>query len=89
LKPSDSAYTAYIAHCENRCRSNNKKQNDPYHWLKKGGEKMKNETRRQFLINSSLLLGSTMGGLAIGSRMFAPRPAMADKVTFPESSCAS
>lgn len=44
-------------------------------------------TRRDFLINGSMMAASVVGGLTLGSRLLAPDTAMAEKIIFPEPSC--
>ncbi len=48
---------------------------------------MKTLTRREFMVDGSILIGGTVGGLALGNELFFPRKVRAEKVGFPESSC--
>ena len=50
---------------------------------------MKNTNRREFIINGTIMVGSVMGGLTLGSRLFTPETATAATFTFPEPSCGS
>jgi menaquinone-dependent protoporphyrinogen oxidase len=44
-------------------------------------------SRRQFLTDGALLAGGTLGTLALGSGMLAPRPAQAAKADFVQTQC--
>ena len=48
---------------------------------------MINTTRREFLVNSAMVIGGTIGGLTLGSRLLTPKTARAAKIDFPEPSC--
>jgi menaquinone-dependent protoporphyrinogen oxidase len=48
---------------------------------------MKSITRREFMVDGSMLIGGAAGGLALGNELFFPKKARAGKVEFPESSC--
>ncbi len=48
---------------------------------------MKSVTRREFMVEGSMLIGGAAGGLALGNGLFFPKKARAGKVGFPESSC--
>jgi menaquinone-dependent protoporphyrinogen oxidase len=48
---------------------------------------MKSLTRREFMVNGSMLIGGAVGGLALGNELFFPKKAQAAKVEFPESIC--
>jgi len=48
---------------------------------------MKSVTRREFMVDGSMLIGGAIGGLALGSEFFFPQNVQATKVEFPESSC--
>ncbi len=48
---------------------------------------MKNLTRREFMVDGSMLIGGAVGGLALGNELFFPKKVQAGKVEFPESSC--
>ena len=48
---------------------------------------MRKMTRREFLIDGSVLVGGAIGGLAMGSEVLLPQNVQAAKVEFPESSC--
>ncbi len=48
---------------------------------------MKSVTRREFMVNGSMLIGGAVGGLALGNDLFFPKKARAGKVEFPESKC--
>ncbi len=48
---------------------------------------MKSVTRREFMVDGSMLVGGVVGGLALGSELFFPKEVQAGKVEFPESSC--
>ncbi|NVM26072.1 MAG: flavodoxin domain-containing protein [Desulfobacterales bacterium] len=48
---------------------------------------MKRVTRREFLVDSTRLVGGAVGTLALGSTLLSPQDAMAAKVKFAESSC--
>lgn len=44
-------------------------------------------TRREFIVNSSMIAGGIIGGIALGGEWLSPQKAGAAKVDFPESSC--
>jgi len=44
-------------------------------------------TRREFMIDGSMLVGGAVGMMAMGGGLLAPRSVEAGKATFPESSC--
>jgi menaquinone-dependent protoporphyrinogen oxidase len=48
---------------------------------------MERVTRREFIVGGSMLIGGTVGSLALGSEFFFPQNVQASKVEFPESSC--
>jgi len=48
---------------------------------------MKRVTRREFLVDGSMLVGGAIGSLALGSELVSPQNVQAAKVEFPESSC--
>ncbi|HUL21451.1 MAG TPA: flavodoxin domain-containing protein, partial [Thermodesulfobacteriota bacterium] len=48
---------------------------------------MKNFTRREFMVDGSMLVGGAVGTLALGNELFFPRNVRAASVEFPESSC--
>jgi menaquinone-dependent protoporphyrinogen oxidase len=48
---------------------------------------MKSVTRREFMVDGSILIGGAVGGLALGNELFFPQKVQAGKVGFPESSC--
>ena len=48
---------------------------------------MKNFTRREFMVDGSILIGGAVGGLALGNELFFPKKVQAGKMEFPESSC--
>ena len=48
---------------------------------------MKSVTRREFMVDGSMLIGGAIGGLTLGSEFFFPQNVQAAKVEFPESSC--
>jgi len=48
---------------------------------------MREMTRREFLVDGSMLAGGAVAGMALGGDLLAPRNAWAAKVAFPESSC--
>jgi len=48
---------------------------------------MKRVTRREFLVDGSMLVGGAIGSLALGSELLSPQNVQAAKVEFPESSC--
>lgn len=48
---------------------------------------MKKVTRREFIVDSTSLVGGAVGTLALGSMLLSPQDAMAAKVEFAESSC--
>lgn len=48
---------------------------------------MKKVTRREFIVDGSMLLGGTVGSIALGRDLLAPKNVQAAKVEFPESSC--
>ncbi len=48
---------------------------------------MKRLTRREFMIDGSILIGGAVGGLALGNDLFFPKNARAGKVKFSESKC--
>ena len=48
---------------------------------------MKSVTRREFMVDGSILIGGAIGGLALGNELFFPKKARAGKVEFPESRC--
>ena len=48
---------------------------------------MKRVTRREFMVDGSMLIGGAVGSLALGSEFFFPQNVQAAKVEFPESSC--
>ena len=48
---------------------------------------MTDTTRRDFIINSSLTMGVTLGAMAFGGSLLSPGSAQAAKPTFKESSC--
>lgn len=48
---------------------------------------MKKITRREFIVNSSMIVGGTFGSIALGSELLSPQKAQASEVEFPESSC--
>ena len=48
---------------------------------------MKEVTRREFIVDGSMLLGGTVGSMALGGSLFAPQSARAAKVEVPESGC--
>lgn len=48
---------------------------------------MKNITRREFMVDGSMLIGGAVGTLALGNELFFPPKVQAAKVEFPESSC--
>jgi menaquinone-dependent protoporphyrinogen oxidase len=53
----------------------------------KGARTMRAVTRREFLVDGSMLVGGTIGSLALGSELLSPQNVQAAKVEFPESSC--
>jgi menaquinone-dependent protoporphyrinogen oxidase len=50
---------------------------------------MKEMTRREFIADGSMLLGGTVGAMALGGDLLAPKNVKAANVEFPESSCGS
>lgn len=48
---------------------------------------MKNTTRKDFIINSTKVLGMTAGAMALGTGLVSPKNVLAAKIEFPESSC--
>ncbi len=44
-------------------------------------------TRREFILNGSMIAGETLGGLVMGSGAFTPPKAFSAEIKFPESSC--
>jgi menaquinone-dependent protoporphyrinogen oxidase len=54
--------------------------------LKKGGF-MKKMTRREFMVNGSIITGGTLGALTLGGGIFSPSKALSTEIIFPESSC--
>ncbi len=48
---------------------------------------MKSVTRREFMVDGSMLIGGAVGSLILGSELFFPQNIQAAKVEFPESSC--
>ena len=48
---------------------------------------MKKISRREFIVNSSMIVGGTVGSIAMGGELLSPQKALAAKVDFPESSC--
>jgi menaquinone-dependent protoporphyrinogen oxidase len=48
---------------------------------------MKSVTRREFMVDGSMLIGGVVGSLALGSEFFFPQNVQAAKVEFPESGC--
>jgi menaquinone-dependent protoporphyrinogen oxidase len=48
---------------------------------------MKRVTRREFMVDGSMLIGGAVGGFALGNELFFPKKVLAGKVEFPESSC--
>ena len=48
---------------------------------------MSHTTRRDFLINGSMMAAGVVGGLTMGGRMLAVNTAWAGDISFPESSC--
>jgi menaquinone-dependent protoporphyrinogen oxidase len=48
---------------------------------------MKSVTRREFMVDGSMLIGGAVGGLALGNELFFPKKVQAGKVEFPESKC--
>jgi menaquinone-dependent protoporphyrinogen oxidase len=48
---------------------------------------MKSVTRREFMVDGSMLIGGAVGGLALGNELFFPQNARAAKVEFPQSIC--
>lgn len=48
---------------------------------------MKTVTRREFLVEGSILLGGAAGTMALAGSLFAPKDVQAAEVEFPESSC--
>jgi menaquinone-dependent protoporphyrinogen oxidase len=50
---------------------------------------MEKITRREFIVNSSMIAGGIIGSMALGGELLSPQKAGAAKVDFPESSCKS
>lgn len=50
---------------------------------------MKNMTRREFIVNGSILMGGTVGTIAMGKDLLTPQTANAEKAKFLESNCGS
>jgi menaquinone-dependent protoporphyrinogen oxidase len=48
---------------------------------------MKKMTRREFIAKGSMVVGGTLGGLALGGGIFSPPQALSAEVKFSESSC--
>lgn len=48
---------------------------------------MRKVTRREFIVDGSMLLGGTVGAMALGGDLLVPKKARASTVKFPESSC--
>ncbi len=48
---------------------------------------MKSVTRREFMVDGSVLIGGAVGSLALGSELFFPKNVQAAKAEYPESSC--
>jgi menaquinone-dependent protoporphyrinogen oxidase len=48
---------------------------------------MKRVTRREFMVDGSILIGGAVGGLALGNELFFSKKVHAGKVEFPEPSC--
>ena len=48
---------------------------------------MERITRREFMVDGSMLIGGAIGSLALGREFFFPQNVQAAKVEFPESSC--
>ena len=48
---------------------------------------MERVTRREFIVDGSMLIGGAVGSLVLGSEFFFPQNVQAAKVEFPESSC--
>ena len=48
---------------------------------------MRRVTRREFLVDGSMLVGGAIGSLALGSELLSPQNVQAAKVEFPESNC--
>lgn len=48
---------------------------------------MKKSTRREFILNGSVVLGAALSGLGLSSGLVSPRRASAGEVIFPEPSC--
>lgn len=48
---------------------------------------MRKVTRREFIVDGSMLLGGTVGAMALGGDLLVPKKARASTVEFPESSC--
>ena len=50
---------------------------------------MKNMTRREFIVDGSILVGGTVGTIVMGKDLLTPQTANAEKAKFPESNCGS
>ncbi len=48
---------------------------------------MKEMTRREFILNGSIITGTALGALTLGSGVLSPSYAQATEIIFPESSC--
>lgn len=48
---------------------------------------MRKVTRREFIVDGSVMLGGTIGAMALGGDLLASKKARASTVKFPESSC--
>ena len=48
---------------------------------------MKSVTRREFMVDGSMLIGGAIGGLTLGNELFFPKKVQAAKLEFPESNC--
>jgi menaquinone-dependent protoporphyrinogen oxidase len=48
---------------------------------------MERVTRREFIVDGSMLIGGAIGGLALGREFFFPQNVLAGKMEFSESSC--
>lgn len=48
---------------------------------------MRKVTRREFIVDGSMMLGGTIGAMALGGDLLASKKARASTVKFPESSC--
>lgn len=48
---------------------------------------MNKTTRREFIVNGSIVVGGALSGLGLGSGILTPERARAGEITFPEPSC--